>query len=1147
MAGPRSARYRTAVSESAQPGAGPNSITAWLASVGLADHAARFVEQEITIDLLPHLTEADIGQLGLPIGPRRRLMVAIQALGTASRPRHEMGATAERLAPLREPDTGSRSAERRQLTVMFCDLVGSTALAERLDPEELHTLMQSYRVACGAVVDRYEGHVAQYLGDGIMVYFGWPSAHEDDAERGVRAALEMVEAVKQVRATPPLQVRIGLATGPVVVGESSRQESSEARLAVGETPNLAARLQGLAGADEIVIAPTTRKLISDAFAVIDLGARELKGIAQPVRAWRVDAVRRTVGRFSAAHGAIDLAPLVGREEESTLLARRWQQACAGEGQIVMIGGQPGIGKSRLMQGLRERITEKHSALQYQCSPYHLNSPLHPFIERFEHAAGFTRDDAPEARLAKMEQALRGSPAQIAEAAPLFAALLSLPTDRYPALALSPQKRKERTLEALAAQVEALARTGPVLLVVEDIHWVDPTSQELLELLVPKLQSLPVLVVMTYRLEFSPVWLGRPGVTILTLNRLARSQGAQLVESVTEGRTLPQEVLDEILARTDGVPLFVEELTRSVLESGLLRAEGDHYTLDGPLTALAIPASLRDSLMARLDRLGPVKELAQLGSCIGREFTYELLASIATLSELPLDASLERLVEAGLVTARGYAPDVTYTFKHALVQDAAYESLLKSRRSELHARIAQVLEQDFAGFAATHPETVAHHHTQAGNLADAIPLWRKAGTLAVGRVALKEAVAHFQNGLALVEQLPASPERDRFELTIREPLNAAWTGLKGWAAPEVGVNAAAILRLAESQGNAQSRLLAMWWVWTSTITQGRIADSLPWVERLLAEGAADEDIDLRIFGHATAMVQHMLRGELIESRAQTDLALALYDPQRAERWIQLTGHDLRTFVKVYACQLIWVLGYPEQAQRWSDESAAHARADGHAFNLVWALTFSAYVFAYRREPDRFMERVEEADRLAREQGLAFIHLVSVPQAKGIAELQQGRSLEAITLLRKGLANWTKSGGHVRVPYVKSALAEAKALQGDVGTALELIDECLEQIARPTGQERLWLAEVLRLKGWMLLLQGRTSEAEAQLRESLACARAQQARSWELRAATTLATLMAHDGRRGEAQALLAPVYAWFTEGFDTRDLTEARALLDELSR
>lgn len=1112
-------------------------IADWLRKNDLEDYLSIFIENEVDLKALEVLTDADLKELGLAFGPRKRILSAIAEMKRpAAPPRTEMGTS-----------FGTTSyGERRQLTVMFCDLVGSTAMSTVLDPEELHALITAYRKACCDVVARYEGHVAQYLGDGLMIYFGWPIAHEDDAERGVLAALEMVQAVKAINSAKPLAVRIGLATGFVVVGDTLQDGNAESRLAVGETPNLAARLQALARPGEVVIAPATRRLLADAFSLTDLGALPLKGIAQPVRLWRVDEVLRSEGRFKAAHGGKGMAPLVGRDEESKLLERRWQQARGGEGQAVLVGGQPGIGKSRLIQGLREGIIEPHGVLHYQCSPYHLNSPLHPFIDQLELSAGFARDDAPDKRLDKLEATLEGSTRQMPEVAPLFAALLSLPTERYAPLHLSPRRQKEKTIEALAGRVGFLASQRPLLMLVEDVHWIDPTSQELLDRLIPRLAGLPVFLVMTCRLEALQSWSGQSAVTSLTLNRLGRNQGAQLVETVTGGKSLPPEVLAEILGRTDGVPLFVQELTRSVIESGLLREEGDHYALQGSLEALAIPASLRDSLMARLDRLGPVKELAQIGSCIGREFSYDLIERISRLAVERLTASLETLVRAGLVSRSDSPPNSKYTFTHALVQDAAYDSLLKTTRSELHGRIAHVIENDFADRVAKAPEWLAHHHTQAGQLTKAIPLWRKAGSIAVGRVAMKEAVAHFQKGLTLIEQLPPSEERDSLELSIREPLNAAWTGLRGWAAPEVGVNAAAILRLAESGRNAQSLLLATWWVWTSTITQGRIADSLQWVDRLLAGGAGSGDMDLQIFGHATAMVHHLLNGRLVESREQADRIFALYDPRHAERWVQLMGHEMRTFIEVYACQLLWMLGFPDQARQLSDQARTHAHGDGHAFNLVWTLTFSAYVFAYRREPDRFLERVAEADHLAREQGLAFIYEVSVPQARGLAELQSGRPRAAIALLRQGIERWTRTGGNVRVPFLKSALAEALALDGDTDAAMELINECLEQIERPAGQERLWLAEVLRIKGWILTRQGRDEEAEVQLRASIECAQAQQAKSWELRSSVALATLMAERGQRDAARDLLSPIYGWFTEGTDTKDLIEARVLLEGLS-
>ena len=1108
------------------------SLGEWLTANGLSEFEEVFAQNQVDLKTLFVLTDPDLKELGLPFGPRKRILNTIAELKAAGRPGVE--------AP-----KASSHGERRQLTVMFCDLVGSTALSTMLDPEELNALIKGYRAACGAVVSRYGGHVAQYLGDGILVYFGWPVAYEDSAERAVRSALDIIDAVKAMPSATPLAVRIGLATGPVVVGEDSADSGAEAGLAVGETPNLAARLLALANPGEIVIASRTRRLLGDAFSLTDLGKHSIKGIEEQVPVWRLDEVRRVEGRFKAAHGGIEIAPLVGREDEAALLEHCWQRTRGGSGQVVLISGQAGIGKSRLTQGMRERIQEPHTTLHYQCSPFHLNSPLHPFIEELEASAGFARKDTPAQRSQKLEAALADVVPHMEDALPLFAALLSLPAGQCPPIQLSPQKQKEKTLEAIIDRVRALTRRGPVMIAIEDIHWIDPTSQDLLDLLVPIVSSLPVLLVMTYRPEYLPQWTG-PHVNTVTLNRLSREQGAALVGSVTRGKALPPEVLDEVLARTDGIPLFVEELTRSVLESGLLREDGDHYVLQGLLSALAIPVSLRDSLMARLDRLGKVKELAQIGACIGREFSFELLHHISALNTDALERDLEKLVDAGLVSRNGAKHSAVYVFKHALVQDAAYESLLRSRRGELHSRIAEVLENEFADRVTKTPEWLAYHLTQAGQLEQAIPLWQKAGTLAVARVALKEAVAHFTKGLGLIDQLAPSVERDAMELTIREPLNAAWTGLRGWAAPEVGVNAMAILRLAESRGNQRNLFLALWWVWTSTITQGRIADSQEWADRLLSEGLQASETDLKCFGHLTAHVQYFLNGQLLEAREQADLALAMFDPGSAEQWIQMTGHDLRTFVEVYACQLIWIMGYPDQARKLSDECVGRARGEGHAFNLVWALTFSAYVFAYRREPDRFLDRLGEADHLAREQGLAFIHEVSVPQARGMAALLNHRPAEAIDLLRQGIERWTKTGGNVRIPLIKSALAAATELEGDRSTALKLIDECIEQIERPSGQERLWLPEVLRCKGWILMRDGRDQEAEAILRASIDCARQQQARSWELRSSTTLAMLFAGRGQSDAARHLLSPIYEWFTEGAETQDLVEARELLESLS-
>ncbi len=1107
----------------------------WLQQIGLSRYAQEFSQHAIDFDVLPTLSEGDLRELGLALGDRRRLLQAVGALATGGNP----------VPGTSEPWPAAE--ERRQLTVMFCDLAGSTELASRLDPEQLRDVMQAYQRSCTEVIRRYEGHVAQYLGDGLMVYFGWPRAHEDDPVRAIRAGLEVVEAVSQLAFAEPTRVRVGIHTGLVVVGDTGRGDASVPKAAVGDTPNIAARLQALADPGSVVVSERSQALAGGLFEYLDLGPCSLKGVAQPMRIAKVLASRKADSRFEAARKDMVLTPLVGREEEIEMLLRFWQEARSGHGQVVLVGGEPGVGKSRLALELRERLVPGScTQLRYQCSPYHVNSALYPVIDHFERAAGFARDDTPEHKLGKLHDLLAQSGSQGGEALPLFASMLSLSATGYPLPRLSPQKQKEKTLQALVDQIAALALRQPVLMICEDVHWIDATTQDALDLLVPRLQSMRVLLLVTHRPEYAPRWAQYPHSRCIGLTRLGRREAAELVTQVTGARHLPAEVIKQIVDHTDGVPLFVEELTKSIIESKLLREEGDHYVLDIPLPALAVPTTLRDSLIARLDRLTPVRELAQIGACIGREFSYELLAKIAPLRGAALDEALEQLTDAGLLFVRGTPPGATYTFKHALVQDAAYDSLLKSKRAQLHAKIARLLETEFTDQVKTAPEILAHHYTHAGNTAAAIPLWRNAGLLAAGRVALREAIGHFQKALALIESLPPSPERDLLELSVREPLNGTWIGLRGWPAREVGTNAAAILDVANRQGTPKSLLIGLWGMWTNTLTQGRLAESLQWAHRLPKEGGQADDVDLVIFGHVAAMVSNLWLGQLMPAREHGERVLALYDPQRARRWLELTGQDLKTLTGVWSAHWTWMLGFPDEAVTKSDEKDAHARSIGHAFDLGWALTFGAYAFDYRGETQPLLARVQEADNLARDQSITFLSQVMVPYLTGLAKLRAGQATESIEHLRVAIASWNAVGGHLGIPYAKAALAEALGAQGDVDSALKLIEEALVQIERPGWQERVHLAEILRLKGKMLIQVGRHEEAEAALRSSIEWARAQHAKSWELRSATTLAEVLANRGEHGEARALLEPVYGWFTEGFDTRDLKQAKALLDVLA-
>jgi tetratricopeptide (TPR) repeat protein len=930
------------------------------------------------------------------------------------------------------------------------------------------------------------------------------------------------------------------------VGDLTGSGEARERGIVGETPNLAARLQGLAEPNTVVIAEATRRLLGNLFELKDLGARDLKGIAEPVRAWVAMRASTIESRFEALHPS-GLTALVGREEETELLLRRWSRAKSGEGQVVLISGEAGIGKSRLTAALLESLApEPHTRLRYFCSPQHTDSAFSSIISQMERAAGLLHDDTPQQKLDKLDALLAQSSTSIQDAA-LIAEMLSLPNDgRYPALELTPRQRRKKTLEALTAQMETLSRQKPVLMIFEDAQWADPTSLEAFGRAVDRIRTLRVLLLVTFRLEFEAPWVGRPYVTALIINRLAEQEAGAMIDRIVGNRQLSASIRQDIIERTDGIPLFVEEMTKAVLEAGSETAAARAIAAV-PSPALAVPASLYASLMARLDRLGgPAKELAQIAAAIGREFSHALLTSVVRQPEAELSSALDRLIAAGLLFRQGAPPHATYLFKHALVQDAAYGTLLREPRRALHARIADTLESQFADIVERQPETLARHCTEAGLFEKAARFWGKAGRRSLELVALAEAVAYLQAGLAIVEQLPASADRNDLELALREPLHAARLQWRGWASPEVGLNATAILDLAQRQDRPQSLLVGLWGMWINTITQGRVAETPQWAQRLLTEGNESGNIDLQILGHRASLSSHFYLGELNEALEQRDKALALYDPQRAARWRELTGNDVRTAVGVFSSQALWMLGYPDKASRVSDQLDADSRQLGHPFDIGWASTWGAYVFDYRREPDRLLARVHEADRIGREQSIPVLNKVLVPMGEGLAMLRKDQLPEAISFLERGTEGWRATGGYLNVPYLKSALAEALSRQGKFEAGLCLLEECLGQIERPGWHERVWLAEILRLKGWMLMRQGRRTEAEAQLRASIECARRQQARSWELRSSKTLAELLIKYGQRDAARQLLKPIYDWFTEGFDTLDLKDAKALLEELA-
>jgi class 3 adenylate cyclase/tetratricopeptide (TPR) repeat protein len=1120
----------------------------WLKGLGLEQYEAAFHKNAIDAEVLLTLTVDDLKEMGVvSIGHRRCLLDAIAKLQNGSTSSQAVTPPGDHSTSTPTADVASHAGERRQLTVMFCDLVGSTALSEKLDPEELRDLLHAYRTVCGDVIARYDGFVARYVGDGILTYFGWPAAHEDDAERAVRAALEVVKTLRRASTTEALSVRLGIATGAVVVGEPAGV-GEQAELAVGSTPNLATRLQGLAAADQIVIAASTRLLIGNAFDLSDLGEHDLKGIVEPVHAWRVEGVAVTESRFDSHHAASGLTPLVGRGEEVDLLLRHWAQAQDGEGQVVLLGGEPGIGKSRILSALRERLAVQGvQALRFQCSPYYVSSVFWPIIDNFERALKFTRDETAEAKLDKLEALIVTQYGRPRADVRFVASILSLPCeDRYGTLVMTPQRHKDETLRTLVDIIQAAARRQPSMLLFEDAHWADPTTLEVLDLLIDRVRTIPLLVVLTHRPEFQPRWPGHGHIGALNLSKLTRTQSAAMVATLAGGKALPGPLLEQILTRTDGVPLFIEELTKAVLESGELKEAGDHYEYAGSVHSVTIPATLRDSLMARLDRFIPVREIAQIGAAIGREFTYEMIEAVAPMPQAHLDDALARLCESGLAFRRGTPPDAIYSFKHALVQDAAYDSLLKRRRQELHAKIARVIEQRFPNIQVTEPEVLAHHLTEAGRAEAAIPLWQRAGELALQRMALSEAISHLNQGLELVDTLPRSLRRDTTELRMRILLGTARMGLKGWAAPEVWTSLYPALALAKSLKRYDALTPILWGLTSSVLNQGRVAESLPWVEEMVDIATATGTADLLIAGHGLACTCYCYAGGFTKVLEHADKVLDLYDSETHRHLVDLLYRDPKTLAGIFGSISTWILGYPDRALRLSNDTDAHARRRGHPFDLGYALIIGSYEFDHRWTHEDLRKRAEECERLGRENSLPVLWAMVANFGYGLALIRGGKPAEGIIPLKSGIAAWEAAGGRTRSPTMKTFLAEAMALSGELDNALQLLDEIIAQVECPGWEERLSYAETLRLKGWIFSLKGDLDNAEKQFLASLDWARRQQAKMWELRTSTSLTRLWQSQGKRQKAYELLAPVYDWFTEGFDTKDLQEAKVLLAELA-
>jgi class 3 adenylate cyclase/predicted ATPase len=1034
---------------------------------------------------------------------------------------------------------------------MFSDLVGSTALSARMDPEDLREVISAYQRCVAETVHRFNGFVAKYMGDGVLVYFGYPQAYEDEAERAVCAGLELTAAVAKLESGVSLQTRVGIATGLVVVGDLIGSGEAQERGIVGETPNLAARLQGIAQPGTVVIADNTRRLLGTLFELEDLGPRDLKGIPGPIRAWAPLRLSSVESRFEALH-ASRLTALVGRAEELELLLRRWSKARAGEGQVVLLSGEAGIGKSRLTVALLDHLgAESHTRLRYFCSPQHTDSALYPIINRLERTAGLKHDDTPKVRLDRFEALLAQTSTSIEDAG-LLAEMLSLGNDgRYPALEMPPQQRRQRTLQALTSQLEVLTRSRPVLMTFEDVHWIDPTTLEWLSKTIESIDRLPVLLIITFRAEFSPPWVGQAHMTSLTLNRLGQREVADIVRGLCGNEQLPEDVEAEIVERTDGIPLFVEEITKAVLEA---KSEGAarHAIAAIPSPALAVPASLHASLMARLDRLGPAKVVVQTGAAIGREFSHALLAAVARGTVAALEAALDRVIQAGLVFRHGVPPHATYLFNHALVQDAAYGTLLREPRRMLHARIAEALEGQFPEVAENQPELLARHCAEAGLIEKAAGLWGKAGQRSLERSALKEAVEQLMRALGQIEALPATPALRREKISLQVALIAPLFHTKGYAAPETRAaveKAHCLIQQAEALGESLEDPLLMFsvlygfWIANVVAFNGDMIRELAAQFLALAEkqGAT---VPVMV-GNRVMAFSLLVTGDIARSRAHFSRAIAVYDPIEHRPFAMRFGQDTRVSALFYRSLVQWYLGYPDAALVDAGHALDDAREIGQAATLMFLLAMAPLPYIHCGKYATANALLDETLALADEKGSLLWNAVAM-LARGCILSLTGKASDAVQIMTTGLSTYRSTGATYLTPLHLSHLAKAYADHGQFGEAWRCIGEAITAVENT--KERWHETEVNRIAGELALMAPAPdpAKAEAYFERALDVARAQQAKSWELRTAMSMARLRRDQGKQREAHDLLASIYGWFTEGFDTLELKQAKALLGSLA-
>ena len=1125
-------------------------VSAWLDHLGLGRYAEAFQRNAIAWDVLPELKESDLEALGVLLGHRKTLLRAIAQLSQRA---EVMGPGSLPLAvsPEQQPVPPERDhAERRQLTVMFCDLVDSTALSRRLDPEDLQEVIRRFLDACSQAIGRFNGYIAKYMGDGMLVYFGYPQAHENDAERAVYAGLAILDTVRALHQDNPhpefsIAARIGIATGHVVVGELMGENTAKERSVFGDTPNLAARLQALATPNQLVIDPVTKRLVGHEFEFGDLGAVSLKGFDTPVQAWQVLSLRVSASRFES-YRASHLTNFVGREQEIALLLGRWREAVDGEGQVVLLSGEAGIGKSRMTRSLCDRLAgERYQTIQLQCSPYHTNTALYPAITYLRQAAGLASQDSAQAQLDKLNVMARERGIENQDTVFLFADLLSIQGEhRDPPLTVSAETRKHMTLEALVQYLARLAERSPVLFIVEDAHWLDPTTLDLMTRIIDRIRQMRVLVVITFRPDFKPVWAEYSHVTSLTLSRLPRRQSAELVAAMTGGKALPPEVQQAILAKTDGVPLYLEALTENVLESGLLTEGNEAFSLKAPLQELPIPDSLQALLMERVDRLGPAKDIVQTGAAIGREFTYELVRATVDATDSQLKNALDLFVASGLVFQEGEIPLATYHFKHALVQEAAYSTLPKKPRRVLHARIAKILESGFAERVTREPELLAYHYEQAGLAGPAVEYWFRAARRDAERSANIEALNHFSRALDVLKELPPGPERDAMELELLITRGAPLLSVKGYASDDMEHNYSRAKDLSQGIVDCVHEFRANWGLWVFHLVRGQLATARDLAEHLLALAARKQSSDLLIEAHRSLGTTYLPLGRFNEAKTHLLTTTSLYDPTQHRTHAFLYGQDPGIAARLHLARTLWFLGEVEHVEPLALEAIGRARELEHPFNRVYTLCLLSWVYSTIRNAQRTLDLTGEAIALSTQYGFE-LGLAWSTTFHGWALAEQGRE-DGLGMLINGLSATRVTGANINNTLSLALLAELYLRKNRIDEGLSAIEEA-RKLAVPGG-ELFWQAELLRLKGELLLGQSDPSvqAAEQCLCEALKVAQDQQAKMLELRAATSLAKLWRKLNKVDEARRILNSVCSKFNESVNNLDLIEAKTVLEQLS-